>query len=390
MRVVDYAWYALRGLSERKGRAAGAAVGVAIAVTALSLALGLGSAFQQAFTELLGRTLAANSVIVTNPAPGLTDADLALFSTIPGVRTCFGVSTAQATLATPAGYRTVTVISVAPEHLPELLGLADLSTFVEEGVQTPQGLGVILGANLWMDQSTGARIHEIGGALTLSIGGKSLSVIIAGLARPFGFRTWISVDDSIFMDPQAYTTYVSGRRVYQAAILVLEDPSLAQQITDYARALAPPRSNVFSPVAMVNQLGIFVNALSGFLAFISVLSVGITALWIFDSTAISVVQRVKEIGVLKAVGFTSQDVLLIFLAEAALVSLIGGCAGLVFSLAASRFLSIPLFMIRLTPSLTPELLLIALSAPLLANVLAAAVPARTAARLDPVKALRYE
>lgn len=390
MRSADYAWYALRGLGERRGRSAGAAIGVAIAVAALSLALGLATAFQEAFIEYLGRTLAANSVIVTNAATGLTDGDLALLSSLPGVRSCFGVSIAQAAVVTASGYRAVTVISVDPAHLPDLLGLADLASLVEEGAQVPQGLGVIVGANVWLDQSTGARLHNVGEALTLTIDGRSLGVIAVGLAKPFGFRTWISVDDSLFMDPKAYFTYVSGRRVYQAAILVLSDPSLARSIADEVRALAPPRSSVFSPVAMVSQLAMFVNSLSAFLAFISILSVGITALWIFDSTAISVVQRVKEIGVLKAIGFTSRDILLIFLAEAALVSLIGGFAGLLLSLAASRFVTIPLFVVKLSPRMQPQILAVALAAPLLANVAAAAVPARTAARLDPVRALRYE
>jgi putative ABC transport system permease protein len=390
VRALDCARYALRGLSERRGRSAGAAVGVAIAVTALSLALGLGEAFQQAFTEYLGRTLAANSVIVMNSAPGLTDADVALFRQLPRVREVFGVATAQAVVAAAGGYRTATVIAVEPAYLPELVGAASLEGFVEEGSPIPGGLGVVVGANLWLDQSTGTRLHGVGEVLSLRVGGREVSVVVAGLARQYGFRTWMSIDDSVFMDPEAFFTYVSGRRVYQAVILLLDDPSAARAVSDEVRALAPPRSNVFSPVAMVAQLGMFVSSLNAFLAFVSLLSIGITALWIFDSTAISVVQRVKEIGILKAVGFSSRDVLAIFLAEAALVSLIGGAAGLAFSLASSRLVSIPLFAIRLTPRLTPQILLTSLLAPLAANVAAAAVPARAAARLDPVKALRYE
>jgi len=390
VRAPDCAHYAFRGLSERKGRSAGAAVGVAIAVSALTLALGLGEAFQIAFTEYLGRTLAANSVIVLNSAPGLTDADVALFRQLPHVKDAFGVATAQAVVAAAGGYRTATVIAAQPEYLPELVGLASLEGFVEEGSPTPSGLGVVVGTNLWFDQNTRSKLHEVGETLSLQVGGREVNVVIAGLARQYGFRTWMSVDDSVFMDTEAFFAYVSGRRVYQAVILLLDDPSAAQAVIDEVRALAPPRSNVFSPVAMVAQLGVFVNSLSAFLAFISILSVGITALWIFDSTAISVVQRVKEIGILKAVGFSSRDVLAIFLAEAALVSLIGGVAGLAFSLASSRLVSIPLFMVRLTPRLTPQILAVSLLAPLAANVAAAAVPARAAARLDPVKALRYE
>jgi len=104
--------------------------------------------------------------------------------------------------------------------------------------------------------------------------------------------------------------------------------------------------------------------------------------------SVSVVQRTREIGILRAMGTTQQQMLLVFLIQGALYglagSLVGGMAGyaLVWTF---NTLGPGLFYIPVANTLVP----IAMTIATLTGVLAAAVPARRAARLDPVVAIRY-
>jgi putative ABC transport system permease protein len=116
---------------------------------------------------------------------------------------------------------------------------------------------------------------------------------------------------------------------------------------------------------------------------------------------ISVLERTREIGIMKAVGAANGHVLFIFLFEGALIGLAGGACGL----GLARGISIPgdawvrsmvsrnLVNVELKESLfvfPPWLALAVLSFAALVTTLAAVYPARRAARIDPVAALRHE
>ncbi len=121
--------------------------------------------------------------------------------------------------------------------------------------------------------------------------------------------------------------------------------------------------------------------------------VGITvALGIASVLVVSVVQKSKEIGILRAMGTTRTQVLRIFLIQGAFMGLVGALFG---SLLAWIFLQLwrgvatnpdgtPLFVVVIEPSLFA----LACAGATLVGILAAAVPARRAARLDPVVAIR--
>jgi len=100
---------------------------------------------------------------------------------------------------------------------------------------------------------------------------------------------------------------------------------------------------------------------------------------------VSVSERTREIGLLKAVGAGSGQVLTVFLAEAALLSMAGGVAGLVAGIGAARLVSVayPGF----TASAPPWAVVAALAVSAGVGVAFGALPARRAARLDPVAAL---
>jgi len=121
---------------------------------------------------------------------------------------------------------------------------------------------------------------------------------------------------------------------------------------------------------------------------IAAIAVFVGAMGILTIMWVGVHERTPEIGLIKALGASNRQVMLVFVAEAGLLSLIGGIAGVVLGAGAGWALqaAIPGFWVRTPLWIVPVTLVVSFAV----GVLAGLVPAARAARLDPVEALRAE
>lgn len=107
---------------------------------------------------------------------------------------------------------------------------------------------------------------------------------------------------------------------------------------------------------------------------------------IMNVLLVSVKERTKEIGVLKAIGAKRHTILLIFLVESMVISAMGGVAGIVLGLAATPLVS----MASIPAVATPQSVLMAGVFSMITGTVFGFYPALSAARLSPIEALRYE
>jgi len=103
---------------------------------------------------------------------------------------------------------------------------------------------------------------------------------------------------------------------------------------------------------------------------------------------IAVKERTSEIGLLRALGSTRRHILILFLGEAIVLAGIGGLAGLVLGVGGAQLLTMAVPALPVHTPVTYVLLAEGLAIAI--GMLAGALPARQAARLDPVEALRAE
>ena len=140
-------------------------------------------------------------------------------------------------------------------------------------------------------------------------------------------------------------------------------------------------------------------ALKVLLALIGTITLGIGGVGLMNIMLVSVTQRTREIGVEKALGARRRDVLFQFLAEAMVITAVGGVLGIILSYAVSLSVGrLTLYSalakhaeagdIRLIVS--PMILVVATTILAFVGVISGMVPAVRAANLDPIEALRYE
>jgi len=156
---------------------------------------------------------------------------------------------------------------------------------------------------------------------------------------------------------------------------------------------------VFDAQKQLSQFGIISMALKVLLAFIGTVTLGIGGVGLMNIMLVSVTQRTREIGVEKALGARRRDVLFQFLAEALVITAVGGVLGIVLSYIVSLSVGrLTLYSamashaeagdIRLIVS--PMILLVSTVILVFVGVISGMVPAMRAANLDPIEALRYE
>jgi putative ABC transport system permease protein len=135
------------------------------------------------------------------------------------------------------------------------------------------------------------------------------------------------------------------------------------------------------------------SSMNTFLVAIAAVSLIVGAVGIANTMFTSVLEKTKEIGIMKAIGARNKDIMLLFLLNAGFIGLAGGLIGIVFGIILSG--ALPALMgdvslLRGGTFVSIHSIILALSVSVIIGILAGIIPARQASKLKPVDALRYE
>jgi ABC-type antimicrobial peptide transport system permease subunit len=176
----------------------------------------------------------------------------------------------------------------------------------------------------------------------------------------------------------------------------VENPVLVKDVTKRLDEMGFSSFSIFSQLDEIRTFFLIVNAALGLLGSISLL---VASFGIANTMIMSILERTREIGIMKAIGAEDREIKLIFFVEAAVIGLAGGILGALVAWGFDKLANRLIYEFVLKPknasfidffSLPPYLWLGAILFAMAVGILAALYPAARAARIDPVRALRHD
>jgi putative ABC transport system permease protein len=210
---------------------------------------------------------------------------------------------------------------------------------------------------------------------------------IVGILEKVGGTFGSEDDRSLVMSfRDAQTTFETGSKVDFVSIRVDELDNV-EQVVDEIKEKFDNKVLIINYEQIQEQVNQILGTLEAVLGGIAAISLLVAGVSIINTMTISVMERTREIGILKAIGCKSRDVLMLFLTEATITGIVGGLLGVIIGFIAGiivgEYIGLP---VSTTPTLGALVVLFAL----VTSVLAGLYPSWQASNLDPVEALRYE
>ncbi|MER2598863.1 MAG: ABC transporter permease [Caldilineales bacterium] len=417
MTLLESLRVAMRGLTANKLRAAltmlGIIIGVGAVITLLSVGRGVENLIrdqlQGAGTNLLFvlplniNDSGSGPPGMRNFQPSLTRGDLDAISdpfNVPDlVRTAPEVDT-SATVSQRGNTITLQVAGVTPEYEPVRNSHVAEGSFISDQDVATRARVAVLGVK------ANERLFEAGDypiGRTIKINDIPFQVI--GIMEEKGGGAFGSEDDLIFIPMttmQERLTPANRNSRGEPLLSVIYMQVVSEDRMDAARSqveeLLRQRHNIqfrddddFTVINQADLVAIFgqiTGVITLFLGAIAAISLLVGGIGIMNIMLVSVTERTREIGIRKAVGARRQDILLQFLIEAMVLSLIGGLIGIALGWAGA--IAISSLQDNLIAVVTLQSVLLATGFSLLVGLFFGIYPATRAASLNPIDALRYE
>lgn len=402
-----------RNLTQRKLRSSlttlGVIIGIAAIVGMVSATQGISNSIGEQLEKLQGDRIliipsSRGGVLSLGTAGGLTEKDVEIIKRINGVNVAYGQLQTSALVIYGEEGQGLTIVGLSPSDFERL---DTLGVEVGRYLKDSDRYAAVIGNSVAHEKFQ----KEVGLRKKLII--KDTEFQVVGIMNKAG-GALMTTDATVYLPKETMREVFNlpEDRVDSIVVGVKSDADIngvAEMISDALRRAHRVTKNnedftVITPDYVKNIVGQITGLLSILLGGIAGISLIVGTIGITNIMFVTVSERTREIGVMKALGSTNRDILMLFILESGIISLIGGVIGVFVGLGLGEGL---IFLSRMAISGTtiangglsslnagiaiiPELIAGAIALSFVVGVIAGFLPARKAANLNPIEALRYE
>lgn len=399
----DAVAFAIKALGERKLRSTLTVAGIVIGPLMMVMMGSVISGYSNyILTQVQGL---GQNVVVISPSGGydLGQADLDYVRSFEYVDSAEPFYSLQGLVRRCGSDAQVYVYAIKPEVIFKAMG----NLRVERGEVPPESelLGALIGHRVATED--GEVCLDVGDVVSLVVaeveGGRvkrvnNVNLVVSGVLAEYGGAFILSPDQMVLVNLEAGSKLLNARK-WSGIFVVLKS---SEYVRDFTRAIRNSYGGnvevvafaaIADAISSVTAAVLFINYVTSLSAF-AVAVAGVSA-----TMVTSVIERTREIGVMKAVGFTNRQVVAMVLAESLVMCTVGATVGIALGVLGAHVLSGQGLVIRAgaqslaivaRPDINAELLAKTAGLTILVGLVGGSLPAYMAAKIPPAVALRYE
>lgn len=434
MKAQDILSYSFGAIRLRKLRAGLTTLGVVIGIAAIVALLSITQGLQATITRQLQTGFATNTLIVSTgggfgagfgpgaETGGAANSGFKLFINATqkisnlnntSVETSMAIIQRAGWVGNGTTNRTTTIVGVDFAEYASIYS----STFVaENGTMplNPENETIVVGKRVsdpWKNETLFCNVNDDveiiwTNATTLPPKNETYTGHVAAVLKEIGgFGVGGPSDSSVYIPISQAQSFFRTEECNTIIVkLKNDDKATIDNVSKAIKEAFSDQVSVTSATAVLNILSSVFSIIQLFLAGIAAISLLVAGIGIMNIMIVSLMERTREIGILKALGMKNQTVLLVFLCESVIIGLIGATIGIASGWVLANVVAVVfrgggLLMgnqaattggMTITPLLTPTVTILALVFGVGVSAIFALYPAWRASKLKPVEALRYE